>query len=303
MNAPVALFAYKRLSHLQRTVESLINNPDSPETDMIVFSDAAKTVADVAAVGRVREYIRTIRGVRNLRIVDREEHCGLAHSLISGISEVLSEYANVIVLEDDMVVAPSFLAYMNQALSMYEHDSQVASIHGYVYPSEKELPETFFIRGADCWGWATWKRGWRLFRNNGSELLQEIRERNLESVFDFDGAYPYTSMLESQIAGRVDSWAIRWYASVFLWGGLTLYPGRSLVRNIGIDGSGTHCSSSSAWESGLAQLPVRVERIAVEENPVAKKLFIEAMRAVQRKPEPAQRRWRRFFRKVPGKRE
>ncbi len=118
--------------------------------------------------------------------------------------------------------------------------------------------------GADCWGWATWRRGWAYFNPNGAQLLRELKQRKLEHAFDYGGSYPYTQMLEAQIAGANDSWAIRWYASAFLLGKLTLYPGRSLVHNIGNDASGTHCDKSSMMDSVLSERPIRLEGLIVE---------------------------------------
>ncbi len=190
-------------------------------------------------VKEVREYIRTITGFKSLRIVERETNLGLATSIISGVTEVVNQYGRIIVLEDDMVTSPFFLRYMNDALDLYENEEKVVSIHGYVYPIQG-LQETFFIKGADCWGWATWKRGWDLFDADGEKLLNELKKAGLLKRFDFDGAYPYTKMLRDQIEGKNNSWAIRWYASALLHDKLTLYPGKSLVHNIGTDASGTH---------------------------------------------------------------
>jgi hypothetical protein len=129
---------------------------------------------------------------------------------------------------------------MNRYLDIYENNDQVISVHGFMYPVKKKLREPFFLKGADCWGWATWKRGWELFEADSSALLARLQQQNLESEFNFNGSYDYLSMLKAQITGGVDSWAIRWYASAFLNNKLTLYPPVSLIRNIGFDGSGTH---------------------------------------------------------------
>src|SRR5260370_30670471 len=122
--------------------------------------------------------------------------------------EVLSQHERVIVLEDDIVVSPFFLSYMNGALSLYEDEPRVASIHAYVYPIKEPLPETFFLRGADCWGWATWRRGWELFNSDGRYLLSELRRRGLTQQFDLHGAYRSRKMLKPQIAGANDSLAV-----------------------------------------------------------------------------------------------
>jgi putative methyltransferase (TIGR04325 family) len=182
----------------------------------------------------------------------------------------LSRYERIIVLEDDMVTSPYFLSYMNEALDRFANDDRVISAHGYVYPVKQGLPEAFFLRGADCWGWATWRRGWELFNPNGQALLDELKRRNLIKVFNFNGAYGYSQMLESQIKGVNDSWAIRWYATAFLAEKLTLYPGRSLVNNIGNDSSGTHCGTTTALDAELSDRPININGVRVEEDSAAK---------------------------------
>ncbi len=160
---------------------------------------------------------------------------------------------------------------MNDGLDFYENETRVISIHGYIYPIKKELPKTFFLKGADCWGWATWKRGWDVFNKDGKALLQEIYQRNLAHEFDFDGAYKYTQMLQDQIDGKNNSWAVRWLASAFLADKLTLYPSKSLVMNIGFDNSGTHCDATAQFDQNVFQERILIEQIAVEENKFAKK--------------------------------
>jgi hypothetical protein len=190
----------------------------------------------------------------------------LAKSIIEGVTEVLARYERIIVLEDDMVTSPHFLSYMNEALDRFADDERVISAHGYVYPVQETLPEAFFLRGADCWGWATWRRGWSLFNPDGQALLDELKRRSLIKAFDFNGAYGYSKMLEGQIKGTNDSWAIRWYASAFLADKLTLYPGRSLVHNIGNDSSGTHCESNSSHDTELSPSPINLTGIEAKHS-------------------------------------
>ena len=289
--APIALFAYDRPQHLQQTIEALLNNPEARESDLFVFSDAAKDAAHVPAVEKVRKYAGEISGFSTVNVVERASNYGLASSIVDGVTSVCRQYGRVIVMEDDIVTSACFLRYMNDGLDMYSRDEQVVSIHGYMYPTGESLPETFFLRGADCWGWATWQRGWDIFEPDGRLLLQQLRQKNLTQHFDFNGAYPYTRMLEDQIAGKNDSWAVRWHASAFLQNRLTLYPGRSLVLNIGTDSSGTHCTASADFSGELADKPVKVERIPVEENEIARQAFIDFFRT--RRPSILARIFRR----------
>ena len=271
MNAPIALFVYARPDHAHRTVEALLQNPEASSSDLIVFSDAAPTLDNEESVRRVREYIASIQGFRSLTVHHRPHNFGLAKSIIEGVTQVLADHERVIVLEDDLETSPHFLRYMNEALDRYEDDSRVISVHGYVYPTEEMLPETFFLRGADCWGWATWRSGWAYFNPDGQYLLDELKRQNLLKTFDLNGAYSYSRMLQGQINGRNDSWAVRWHASAFLANKLTLYPGRSLVLNIGNDGSGAHCGTTNVLDVQLSNTPVSLGDIAIEESAAAKK--------------------------------
>ncbi len=272
--APIALFVYRRADHVRLTLEALALNPESAESDLIVFSDGPKGEAAMADVAAVREYLKSVTGFRSMTIVERKQNLGLARSIITGVSHVLEGHDRVIVMEDDLVTSPHFLRYMNEALEHYRNDERVASVHGYVYPVKETLPETFFLRGADCWGWGTWRRGWQLFTQDGAYLLFELRRQRLTKQFDFDGGFAYTAMLEDQIAGKNDSWAIRWYASAFLKEKLTLYPGRSLVRNIGNDSSGVHSETTDSYNVKLSATPVVVGGIPVQDSAKGRAAFV-----------------------------
>jgi Glycosyl transferase family 2 len=273
MNAPIILFAYARPQHLRSTVEALQKNPGANQHELIVYADAAKSPDKDSDVNRVRRYLATISGFKSITIHHRPHNFGLAKSIISGVTEVLNAHERVIVLEDDMVTSSHFLRYMNEALDMYEDNERVISVHGYIYPVQQDLPEAFFLRGADCWGWATWRRGWALFNPDGQFLLDELKRKNLRDQFDLNGAYSYSGMLESQIKGANDSWAVRWHASAFLADKLTLYPGRSLVQNIGNDNSGTHCGNSVAHDILLTSTPIDFKEIEVKPSEVGRCAF------------------------------
>ena len=158
--APIVLFVYNRPGHTKQVLEALQNNKGAKESPLVVYSDAASTNEDAIRVQEVRSYIQGVRGFSSVTLIEREKNYGLSRSIIEGVSEVLSKHPSVIVLEDDLVTSPYFLSYMNQGLQLYEKEEKVISLHGYMYPVKARLPETFFLRGADCWGWATWRRGW-----------------------------------------------------------------------------------------------------------------------------------------------
>lgn len=275
--APIAVFAFRRPDHLQRCLDSLAACAEAPESDLVVFCDGPRSADDSAAVVEVRRIAHAATGFRSVRVVESDANRGLAASLIDGVTTMMRDHDRVIVVEDDLVVSPDFLRYLDEALDLYADDDAVASIHAFAFATEHPLPPTYFLRGADCWGWATWRRGWELFDGDGAALLTRLRESGLADEFDLHGAYPYTAMLEDQVAGRIDSWAIRWRASAFLADKLTLWPGTSLVENIGQDGSGTHSVATDSLASARGRFPWPLDRVAVEESSDAREEIARAL--------------------------
>lgn len=240
-NAPIALFVYNRPLHTRQTVAALQKNKLASESDLIIFSDAPKRPEAAAAVGEVREYIKAITGFRSVNIVERDRNLGLANSIIDGVTRLCQEYGRVIVLEDDLVTSPFFLEYMNTALARYQNEEQVMQISGYMFPiSVAAATDAVFLPLTTSWGWATWQRAWQHLdpAAMGHGVLKD--NVDMRHKFNLDGGYDYFGMLKQQMQGRIDSWAIRWYLSVWMRGGLTLFPLKTLVENIGLDGSGTH---------------------------------------------------------------
>lgn len=248
--APIALFVYNRPVHTRQVVESLQKNALAKESELFVYSDASKTEVPAESVRTVREYIRTINGFKSVTIIERDRNLGLANSIIDGVTMMVNRYGRVIVLEDDLVVSAYFLEYMNEALERYQKDERVMQISGHMFPAEfAATTDAVFLPMTTSWGWATWRRAWEYFDPQSTGYSRLKADAALRKRFNLDGAYDYFSMLEEQLKGRVDSWAVRWNLSVFVRGGLTLFPRATLVTNIGFDGSGTHCGSGiTLWQ-------------------------------------------------------
>ena len=279
--SPICLFVYNRLWHTMQTIEALKNNNLASKSELFIFSDGAKNNEAIPAVSEVRSYIQTITGFKKVKIILRETNLGLANNIISGVSEIVNLYKQVIVLEDDLVTSPFFLKYMNDALDLYKNDERVASIHGYVYPIN-DLPETFFVKGADCWGWSTWDRAWADFEPSGRKILQEINEKRLECEIDYNHSIEFMKMLKNQIKGKNDSWAIRWHLSAFLKDKLTLYPGKSFIKNIGCDYSGQHSIETKVFDPLMIEDYLDLSKIQPFENCEAKMKFEEYFRRTRK---------------------
>lgn len=282
--APIVVFTYNRPTHTQETIESLKKNIYANESELYIFSDGGKDEVSWKQVEQVRKYLKTINGFKKVTIIESSFNKGLAKSIIFGANKMFENFERIIVLEDDILTSKYFLKYMNEALDMYQNENQVACISAYTYPI-KNLETTFFIRGTDCQGWATWKRGWDLFEEDGQKLLDEIKSKHLEKEFDFNNSYPYTQMLQDQINGLNSSWAVRWFASAFLKDKLCLYPGKSMVQNIGFDNSGVHCinNKNSLLITPANNEQINLQKIEIKENKKMRKYFEKFFRKLNSK--------------------
>ncbi len=267
--APVVLFVYNRPDHTRRTVEALKKNLLASQSDLYIFSDAPKKIKAAEAVREVREYLKSINGFRAVHIVERDKNWGLANSIIEGVTRLCNEYGRVIVLEDDLITSPFFLNYMNDALDVYQDEEKVMHVSGYMFPIDTHgSKETFFLRNASSWGWATWDRAWRRFKKEPKKLLGEYTEKKI-SDFNMDGTYNFWTQVELNLTGSINTWAIFWYASIFDVGGLCLYPAVSMVSNIGHDDTGEHCSKCSDFSVVLASEPISYFERNVTEDKIA----------------------------------
>lgn len=251
-NAPIALFLYNRPEHTQRTLDALVSNEGFHKSELYVFCDGPKEAKDLEAVLATREVLHSYN-LANAKIIERQKNLGLARSIITGVSELCHQHGRTIVLEDDLITSPYFLEYMNHALNLYADDLGVMQVSGYMFPIDRHnLPQTFFLNLTTSWGWGVWDRSWKYFDSSPTNFIRIQNEASKRENFDLGGMYPYFKMLKSKQRGKIDSWAIDWYASVFCMDGVCLFPAQSLVRNIGHDNTGVHCGSSSAYEVDLS---------------------------------------------------
>lgn len=245
--SPIALFVYNRPKHTQLTVEALQKNNLANESELYIFSDAAKSNDQDKAVSEVRDYIHSISGFKAIKIIQQKENKGLAQSIIDGVTELCNRYGRVIVLEDDLLTSPYFLKYMNDALNHYEHVDKVMHVAAYMFPIDaKGLPDTFLLRLGSCWGWATWSSAWQYFEKSPEKLIRDYSDQDIRR-FNLDGSYDFWSQVEQNNDGVLNTWAVFWYASIFNRKGLSLHPSISMVKNIGTDGTGINSGTSDIF--------------------------------------------------------
>jgi len=274
--APIVLFVYNRPQHTLKTLEALMQNELAEKSELFIYCDGPKPNAkkeDLDKIDAVHTIILKKQWCKKVHITKAEVNKGLANSIVAGVTEIVNRYGKIIVLEDDIVTSKGFLRYMNEALNLYENEPKIMHIGSYLpyTNSYRKLPETFLSRFMSCWGWATWKTSWNKANWNESELYEQIKDPKVRNEFNLEGVLNFHEQLENNIDGSINTWAIKWFASIFLCNGLCLYPSHSFTKNIGFDGTGENCDLLDIKERKGGRDFIKVTKIKIEESSLGKR--------------------------------
>jgi len=261
---PIILTIYNRPEHTKRTLEALKANTLAKDSILYIYADGYKEEEDKEEVLNTREVVKDVKGFKEVHVVERDKNIGLANSIIGSVTEVINKHGKVILLEDDLVTSPVFLEYMNNMLDRYEKEKKVFSITGFGYPDNlMKIPsdynyDVYFVPRAGSWGWATWKDRW----NKADWVIEDFEEfkkdKKMRKEFN-KGGDDMSDMLIRQMEGKIDSWAIRWCYTLFKNNAYCIYPIKSYVDNIGMDGSGVHCTEIESFENTYLNQGVNIK--------------------------------------------
>jgi len=266
--APIVLFVYNRPEHTRKTLEALQRNDFASQSVLYIYADGAKENASdrqLQAITATRAVIKEQKWCGEVHIIESELNKGLAAAVIQGVTEVIEEHGKVIVLEDDIVTEKGFLEFMNNSLEMYKGEDRVFGVSGYKFDSLESIKQpTYFLPVMSSWGYGIWADRWAKIDFNTKRLNQNVYDKSFRYKMKF-GTFDFYKMLQQQVAGEIDSWAVRFYTSMMLQKGLFLFPKKSLLTNIGLDGTGVHCESANSMDQGVLselmifKIPVHVD--------------------------------------------
>lgn len=251
--APIIVFAFNRPESLKTAISALVLNPEAKDSDLFVFVDGPRNNAEKSMTDASANFARKIQGFKSLTVSISDNNKGLGDSIIAGVAQIINRYGTAIVIEDDLIVQPNFLRFINLGLDKYKDEKEVFSICGYT--NKIKLPkgythDAYFCTRSSSWGWATWKDRW-----DSIDWTLEPWDKYTKFKKDFNrwGGSDCFGMLEGWKQGLNRSWAIRFCFNQFLQSKLSLFPIKSLVVNDGFDGTGTNCKKWSRFRYELME--------------------------------------------------
>ena len=272
---PIVVFAFNRPNRLQQCLVSLESNFSAQEYEVYIFIDGPKFDNDATLVNKCREVAHSSWNFRDIQVINNEVNLGLSSSIKKGLAHVFEAHDAAIILEDDLTVHNLFLEFMTMSLFNFANDKRIASVQGFSL-IERDDGFGYFLLGADCWGWATWRDRWTSVNWDSKSNLDAITASKKEREFNFENSYNFTKLLEMNSVGAIDSWAINWQASMFLQGRMSLYPPFNLVQN---DGSGSKSTHTKNLSSRLTSISSKSEWRFPQEVGVKPEIYNSVVRS------------------------
>jgi hypothetical protein len=233
---------------------------------LFIFSDAPR-VGDEEKVNNLRRYLHSIDGFKEVTILERLENSRAKNSR-GGIQQILEGSGKCIFMEDDIVTAPGFLRYMNDALEFYENDSGILNVTGYSPPLDLTRYEHdyFVLSRFNGWGAGFWKKKFEAVKDITEDEYQAfITDRKATKLFVRLGGEDMLNLLESEVSGLIDAYDVKAMFHQFKTNMMTVYPRFSLVQNTGHDVSGVHCGATMKFHH--ARLWGKTEGFVFDRNP------------------------------------
>lgn len=177
----IVVIAYNRVEPLKRLLKSLsVAHYPSDNITLHISIDASDN-------NEIKEIADNFEWKHGQKVIDlKEENLGLLKHVLK-CGQLTERYNSIIVLEDDLFVAPGFYQYAQSANEFYSKDEKVAGISLFTYPVEENSfypfqpindgSDVHFIQVASSWGqswnWNQWSsfKEWLTKNPKGKEDL------------------------------------------------------------------------------------------------------------------------------------
>jgi hypothetical protein len=253
LDTPIAFFIFDRPDPTARVFERIAQ---AQPRRLLIVADGPRDKREIERCETTRRIVECIHWPCEVERNYAHRNLGCRKRIASGLDWVFDRCERAIVLEDDCLPHPTFFRFAQELLDRYVDDERIGQISGdnFQFGQRRFAHSYYFSRLNHIWGWATWRRAWRLF-DESARRWSELRttdwlERHLENP---TFAANTRCALEKVWRGELDTWDVQWVFALWQADALTVLPAVNLVTNIGFGTDATHTRSS---RNICANLPV-----------------------------------------------
>ncbi len=242
MKIGTAVLAYNRPKHFKKVLQAIIKEKVK---EVSVYMDGPENNIIKKNQSKIINQINNLKKKIKIKLIHQKKNYGLAYSVLNAVETEFKNNDAMILIEDDCVPQKGFFNYMNMSLKKYKNEKKIKSICSYNNLNVTNKKKTFFLKRFNPWGWATWRDRWTQFNPDikfAIERLQAFGKIN-KLPLDLKTYCKNNSILE----GKQDIWSLSWTLFHYFDDALVLYPPITLIKNIGFDGTGIHCTKTDVF--------------------------------------------------------
>ena len=243
--SPVLIPVYDRYIHFEKVINTLSKCHNSDKTELYIYIDFAKSNQVLECQNSILNTISDFEhNFKLINVIQRSFNMGAQNNILDAIDDLFRKYKSIIFLEDDCIVHPSFLNFLNSCLNKYADNEDILGVSGYLYPinypvqfGDKDIVKLPY---SSAWGMGLWESKYSRPELKSKQILSLIKQKKIVTLLkNVSNRHHYVSLKE--VFFKRDRWGDFCFMLSLLnndkkW----IFPVHTLVKNIGADGSGVH---------------------------------------------------------------
>lgn len=222
---------------------------------LFLASDGQRSDIEAETVISIRKMVEgSIDWECELKVLYREKNLGCKKAVSEAVDWFFDQVEEGIILEDDCLPNQSFFWFCQDLLEKYRNDNRIMHIGGanFQHGIKRGSGSYYFSKFSHIWGWATWRRAWKLYDVDMKSYPEFIKDNIVDQLWSKKYMRRFwIKAFDSVYTGKLDTWDFQWTYAVFANGGLSVVPNENLVTNIGFGVNATHTKGKNI----IANLP------------------------------------------------
>jgi hypothetical protein len=245
--SPVLFLTFNRLDTTKKVFE-VVKQAKPPK--LYLASDGARVnkSGEKEVVESVRNFLlNNIDWQCEVKTLFREHNLGCGKAVSSAINWFFENEEMGIILEDDCLPSISFFRFCDELLMRYKDDQRIMHISGDNFQDgiSRGDGSYYFSQISHVWGWAAWRRAWKLYDFEMKSLNNFINYKVYKNIWKQNKVQKYwLKQFKNVSLGKIDTWDYQWNYCLIVNNGLSILPNENLVENIGFNSEATHTSNS-----------------------------------------------------------
>lgn len=271
IKTPIAIIIYKRPNQTKKLLAVL---KEAPISNLYVIAEGPKNKTEEKICQQTRKLIDEIDWQCTIHKNYSSKNLGLRKRIVSGLNWVFKHTNQAIILEDDCIPNQDFFRFCEEMLDKYATHPRVMSVSG-TSCGISSSDSYAFAKYPLCWGWATWKRAWRLFdlellKWGGIKKPTWLAEKFPNPIL----RWYWKNIITLMTTGSINSWAYAWTFAHMVNDAVTIIPGSNLIENTGFDKDATHTKHAPSLTFPVSQLtwPLAIPKSIIQDNTANKNI-------------------------------